>query len=215
MMSPLNFPWIGRNPPKVGAAVFLFALVLFLPLSVLALVTHRHMLLLLPLSGAACVSLPIWAANLWICSRVRRLDARLKAEGGEIELQAPCSMVRGSVRKPGIVAVRGTTLYLFPVFGRSTEIPLEQIRSVSEVKWFNGRLLFGKARGFWLAVGQEGRLGFAVEDPEAWRAVLRDSRKSRVNVECCDSGQQAGILTRTLQAANVGITGSIAGDELD
>lgn len=172
MMSPLNFPWIGPNPPKVAVRVFLFALILSLPLLVLAFVVHRPLLVLLPFAAAACVSLPIWAANLWARSMVSRLDERLKIGKGEYALRSQCLIVRGIMKMPGIVAVHGQMLCLSPIFGPTTEIPLEQVGLASEVKWFNGRLLFGQARGFWLVVGQNKRLGFAVEDADAWRAIL-------------------------------------------
>jgi hypothetical protein len=184
--SAINFPWIGRNPYQQARLVWLFAFLLSLTIAVVAVavvVRHAWWAALIPLLYASMMGLAFLPFSLAVRKAMRRLERSVpSAAGGEAddEFRANGYVVKNMFRTPGVIVVRGDRLVLVPMVGKRVEVELALVRSATEKRWFNGNLLMGGARGFWLepgsAAGKFWRLGVAVPNPAAFRAALERHR---------------------------------------
>jgi hypothetical protein len=170
-LTVFNIPWLGRHPFRFALLSWFFAFAASSPAFVLALLPERQLwVVTIPVVFATVVALAYLSASLRMRSIVRHLDS-LEGQVDE-EYRAVCLVVKNLFSTPGIVAIAGGQLVLAPAFGASVELPLSELKSASEKRWFNGELLFGKAIGFWLTVPTFWRLGLAVENADAFRSVL-------------------------------------------
>ena len=107
----------------------------------------------------------------WVGWRVRKLKAGLPKSEAEV---AEALMFERPKETPGIAVLHADRLELFgiAVIDRLV-IPLDEIASISEVRWFNGKRLWWK-NGFVLDLKNGRRLGVAVAEPigRRWRAKL-------------------------------------------
>jgi hypothetical protein len=72
-----------------------------------------------------------------------------------------------------VVYVQDETFVLTPLVGETVRLPLREVKIQKETSFFNGSWYPGQT-GFWLYTegGDYSRLGFAVSDGEAWKAIL-------------------------------------------
>ena len=106
----------------------------------------------------------------WVGYRVRRIKAGLpKSESA----MAEALIFRRPWQSPGVAVLHADRLELIPIIGKPLVAPFEDIASLSEVRWFNGRRLCWK-RGFELDLKNGDRIGVAVPEPFGgrWRAFL-------------------------------------------
>ena len=107
----------------------------------------------------------------FVGQRVRKLKAGLPKSDAEV---AEVLFFERPRQTPGIALLHADRLELFGIaLIDRLVIPLDQIASVSEVKLFNGKMLWWK-RGFVLDLKSGRRIGVAVPEPFArrWRAKL-------------------------------------------
>jgi tRNA A-37 threonylcarbamoyl transferase component Bud32 len=107
----------------------------------------------------------------FVGNRVRRLKAGLAQSDAEV---AEALFFERPRKTPGIAVLHDDRLELFGVaMIRHLVIPLDEIASVSEVRMFNGKMLWSK-RGFVLDLKNGRRIGVAVPEPfgQRWRAKL-------------------------------------------
>ena len=171
----LIFPWLGRNPIKIGAAFSLLFLVVFGPQIIVLLIAERrdHGAIVLWPAGAVILIGPLmWAISQGIALRMNVVRRRAE-ESSDIVMQSDCLMVNGFLQTPGIVQIRGDRLVLTPIFGKPVDLVLWEVGVKAEsTMWFNGSLMMNSAGGIWLATPGYRRLGFAVPEAEAWREML-------------------------------------------
>ncbi len=107
----------------------------------------------------------------FVGSRIRKLKARLPKSDAEV---AEALIFERPRQTPGIALLHADRLELHGIalIGELV-IPLKEIASVSEVRWFNGRRLWWKS-GFVLDLKNGRRIGVAMPEPFArrWRAKL-------------------------------------------
>ena len=105
-----------------------------------------------------------------VCWRVRSLKADLASTDAEV---CEALIFRRPFQAPGIAALHRDRLDLFPILGRPIIIDFQDIRSLNEVRWFNGSFLIGK-RGFIMELKNARRVGVAVPESIAsrWRFIL-------------------------------------------
>jgi hypothetical protein len=172
-----NMPWVGRNPTTVATWVLLFTSILWSPILVMGVVHRFYGLVLATALAPVGMFALCFGVGRFIRRMASRIELRLAAMPGTPLLHADCAMVNGIIQSPAIAEVRGEKLILAPLVGKMIELPLAAVGVKSECKWFNGKLLFGTARGFWLKVPDRTvRLGIAVEDAAVWREVLNRSK---------------------------------------
>jgi hypothetical protein len=171
-LSAINFPWIGRNPFRLAGITWLFVFALSSPLMVLAGISHHWLMVPVPFLFATVMGLISLLVALVVRSMMDRLQSRAPQPQPDDEFRSDCLMVKGMFQTPGIVVVREDRVVLTPVFGGTVDLPFSEVRSASEVQWFNGELLMGRAKGFWLAVPGFWRLGLAVDEPGPLRSIL-------------------------------------------
>lgn len=124
---------------------------------------------------------PLTAAGLAVLRTVFnpfRFQQRRMVQEGEADddvlLQASCITVKNLIEVPGIVQATDSCLILKPCIGKPGAVDLDAVRDVEETMWFNGRrraLEF--QHGFWVKAPGMWRFGFAVTNPEPWRALFR------------------------------------------
>jgi len=111
------------------------------------------------------------AINGLVGWRVRRLKARLPKSDAEV---AEAMVFERPKRTPGIAVLHNDRLELIgiAVIDRLV-VRLDEIASISEVRWFNGKRLWWK-HGFVLDLKNGRRIGVAVPEPfgRRWRAKL-------------------------------------------
>jgi hypothetical protein len=102
--------------------------------------------------------------------RVRRLKATLPKSDAEI---AEALIFRRPLTSPGVTVLHASRLELFRVIGEPIIVPIADIASISEARWFNGRRLLWK-RCFELDLNNGQRVNVAVPEPfgRRWRASL-------------------------------------------
>jgi hypothetical protein len=163
----------------VATWILLFTSILWSPILVMGLVNHLYRLAVVTALCPLGVFALFYGVGRMIRRMANRIEVRLAAMPGEALLHSDCAMVNGIIQSPAVAEMRGEKLILAPLVGKIIELPLATVAVKSECKWFNGKLLFGTARGFWLSVPDRTvRLGFAVEDAAAWREVLTHSKSS-------------------------------------
>jgi len=106
----------------------------------------------------------------WVGHLVRRLKGTLPKSDAEI---AEALIFRRPLTSPGVAVLHSDRLELFRVVGEPIIVPFTDIASISEVRWFNGKMLWWK-RGFELDLKNGQRVGVAVPEPfgRRWRALL-------------------------------------------
>jgi hypothetical protein len=146
---------------------------MFSPLVVFAIWDRHYGLAILALAGPVAMSMLFLLVYTVVRVLMNRVSSRLTSQPGTPLLHSDCVMVSGILQFPAVAEIRGETLILAPLIGKVIALPLETVSVKSETDWFNGKLLFGGARGFWLNVSErKSRLGFAVADAAAWRRIL-------------------------------------------
>jgi|GEM_PF-827886 len=171
----LNFPWVGRNPFKIGMAFSLLFLVVFTPQIIILIVAARqqHPAFVLWPAGAVILIGPLmWALCFGVARAMNRVRRRAD-EAFDIVMQSDCLMVSGILQTPGIAQICGDRLVLTPLIGKTVDLALSEVCIKSETRqWFNGSLMMNSAAGIWLSVPGHWRLGFAVPDVGPWRERL-------------------------------------------
>ncbi|MGA2230429.1 MAG: hypothetical protein ABSH22_05980 [Tepidisphaeraceae bacterium] len=176
--SAFNLPWVGRNPTTIATWILLFTSIMWSPILVMGVVNHLYRVAIVTALAPVGMFTLFFGVGRFIRRMSSRVELRLAAMPGEAQLHCDCAMVNGMIQSPAIAEVRGEKLILAPLVGKMIELPLAGVSVKSECKWFNGKLLFGTARGFWLKVpDRTTRLGFAVEDAVLWREVLNHSNQ--------------------------------------
>jgi tRNA A-37 threonylcarbamoyl transferase component Bud32 len=178
--------WDSSNLIAMALAPFILAAVLTL--------------LLLPFLGiralyfmpAGIVGLFFAATYGWVGHRVRQLKSALPRSSAEV---AEALIFRRPFQAPGIAVLHPDRLELIRIKGEPITVPLADIASISEVRWFNGARLWFK-RGFVMDLANGQRLGVAVAEPfgRRWRAPL--SRGSLPDLSN-ESGETAGTSAAT------------------
>jgi len=144
-----------------------------------ALVSALATSILVPCFGAKCLlalipgGMGLFFAAIYglVGSRVRRLKASLPAADAEV---AEALIFERPKETPGIAVLHSDRLELLGVAViHRLVVRLDEIASLSEVRWFNGRMLWWK-RGFVLDLKNGRRIGVAVPEPfgRRWRAKL-------------------------------------------
>ena len=110
-------------------------------------------------------------------SKVRALKASLSAEEGEIEESL---IVVGYVQSPGVAILTDQTLRLIPIVGKEVSVNLQEIESVRETAFFNGKSMICKR---WLVLSAKPRLGFALPTSTAnrWCQAINALRQPEIN----------------------------------
>jgi len=111
----------------------------------------------------------------WVGLRIERLRAANPFPTGEV---VEGLVLQGVSQSPGLAVLHSKRLELIPIVGRRTSIALDDIATVSEVRWFNGIRLWWK-KGFLLVLRNGQRVGLAVSEFYAhrWRALLSPGRR--------------------------------------
>lgn len=168
----VNFSWLEHDPLRLALTTWLFVLVGTAPMAVAGLVYADGWLTVSPLLFATGMGLGYFIVSARMQSLMARQEIR-EAEGpADEEFRADCCVVKNLLSMPGIVLARGDRLMLTPLFGAAVDLSLSQIQSVSERRWFKGELMIARWRGYWLAVPSFWRLGVALQEASAFRAVL-------------------------------------------
>ncbi|MEA3188306.1 MAG: eukaryotic-like serine/threonine-protein kinase [Chthoniobacter sp.] len=130
-------------------------------------VIGKAALLFLPLAVGGLICAVIFG-RVGYC--VRQLKAAHLSSNTEV---AEALIFRRPLQSPGIAVLHADRLELIRVKGERLVVPLADIASISEVRWFNGLRLFWK-RGFELGLKNGERIGLAVPEPfgRRWRAIL-------------------------------------------
>lgn len=114
----------------------------------------------------------LWFAAIYgiVGHRVRRIKVTLPKSDGEM---AEALIFRRPLTSPGVAVLQAGRLELFRVAGEPIIVPFADIVSLREVRWFNGKMLWGK-RGFEMDLQNGQRVGVAVPEPfgRRWRALL-------------------------------------------
>jgi hypothetical protein len=105
----------------------------------------------------------------FVGKKVQKLKDTFSGSKGEL---AECLMVNGLIQSPGIAVLGDNDLTLAPIVGERVTFKLTDIISYRQVSFFNGKLLLGK-KGFYLDIGIEKRIGFAVAAGTGKRWALR------------------------------------------
>ena len=104
---------------------------------------------------------------------VKNLDKKLP-EGAL--LRSHCTVVHGILESAGIVQITSDQLIIQPLVGRQISVPLGEITDITEHRTYNGRPYLGNTIFFKLKVTKtvtdKWRLGFGVDDADAWRNLL-------------------------------------------
>ncbi len=151
--------------------------------------------------GIGLLIAPVYGLVGW---RVRKLKSQLPKSDAEM---AEALIFERPKETPGLALLHADRLELFgvAVIGRLV-IPLDEIVSLSEVRWFNGRRLWWK-RGFVLDLKNGRRIGVAVPEPfgRRWRAKLSGGTLPElpdVETEKVESGKRkVEIVPRFLRKA--------------
>ena len=166
-MFAINFPWIGRNPYKLGVfAGFLFGL--FMVSSVVARLKSHDVAgvvssVSLPI-GLGIVFSVIGVAIRWRLDRISALPDSHRS----VTYRSDCLLVHGAMQIPATLRIVQHDLMVHPLFGREVAVPLGSLTSMTPSRWFNGQYLFGPTGGFWLASESGRRFGIAVPDAGAF-----------------------------------------------
>ena len=171
-MLALNFPWIGRNPYRIGLLVCLVFGVVMLPL---ALTTSRG------LTTAGTIQEALLPVGLGVLFLLVSLAVRQRLHQSDRELEshrhatycADCLMVHGTMQVPATLAIADGTLLVKPLFGPAVTVPLAHFAGVKSSRWFNGQYLFRGAGGFLLSASDGKRFGIAVPDATRFASHLR------------------------------------------
>ena len=159
--------WDTSNVTLMAFVPIMVSLLLILPLAIFLRTKHPQVWMWLP----GGLGLLFAAINGLVGWRVRRLKARLPKSDAEV---AEAMVFERPKEAPGIAVLHDDRLELIgiAVIDRLV-IRLDEIASISEVRWFNGKRLWWK-HGFVLDLKNGRRIGVAV--PEAfgrrWRAKL-------------------------------------------
>ena len=139
---------------------------------------------LLLVVGIAALQALIWIPIiLWLRRRYRDALGRLSAEiQSETVLRPPeKARYRGStaanysgVSNNGVIALTRRRLVFVTVTGKSTEVPVSEIRGVHEAKVFKSSVVGGKTHLVVEVPG--GELAFFVVDNAAWIAAITSAR---------------------------------------
>jgi hypothetical protein len=91
-------------------------------------------------------------------------------------LRSHCTVIHGIIESAGIVQITSDQLIIKPLVGRQISIPLGEITDITEHRFYNGRPYYGNTIFFKLkvpdTVSDKWRLGFGVDDADAWRNLL-------------------------------------------
>jgi hypothetical protein len=101
----------------------------------------------------------------WVGHRVRQCKTALPQSNAII---AEALIVRRPFQSPGVAVLHPDQLELVRIAGETITVPLADIATLSEIRWFNGSRLFWK-RGFALDLTNGQRLLVAVPEPFARR----------------------------------------------
>jgi hypothetical protein len=91
-------------------------------------------------------------------------------------LRSHCTVVHGIIESAGIAQINPNLLIILPLVGRQITVPLSEVRAITEHRFYNGRPYFGNTIFFQLkvpdTVSDKWRLGFGVDDADAWRNLI-------------------------------------------
>lgn len=91
-------------------------------------------------------------------------------------LRSHCMVVHGILESAGIVQITPDQLIIQPLVGRQISVPLGEIAAITEHRFYNSRSYLGNTVFFKLkvpdTVSDKWRLGFGVDDADAWRNLL-------------------------------------------
>ncbi len=142
--------------------------------------------------------------NALVGKSVRGLKARLPKSDAEL---AEALIFERPRQTPGIAVLHADRLELFGIaMIDRLEIPLDEIATGSEVRMFNGKLLWWK-RGFVLDLKNGRRIGVAVPEPfgRRWRAKLSGGILPELPALETEKSENVPRFSRTAIAGAIGV----------
>jgi len=127
----------------------------------------------------------------WVGYRVRSLKQKLPQSSADV---AEALMFRRPIQSPGLAVLHPDRLELIPIMSAPITVTLHDIKSLAEVRWFNGTRLWTKC-GFVMELANGQRVGVAVPAPFArrWRARLSRGSLPEIPASPRGASSQAGL----------------------
>ena len=181
MADKINFwgvfvtPWKPKHTLRFGLYILVGTSLIMVCVWVLQYLVSRQM----PPFPLWLVILPVVLSVFFmlICGIVRTFVKNLERKLPEgALLRSHCTIVHGIMESAGIVQITPDQLIIQPLVGSQISVPLGEITDITEHRAYNGRPYLGNTIFFKLkvpeTVSNKWRLGFGVDDADAWRNLL-------------------------------------------